>query len=198
MAERLSALMDGEWGSEDAGGKAWGKRDAARGGVLSSLSAEDKQNWSLYHLVGDALRSDELVASPVASHRSFMDQVAARLEAEPALVAPVLATRRQRGADAGRHVLRRRVVPSFAAAAAAVTIAWVMVPSMHAGRSGSLTQVASLSSGGAQYGNRDGWQRVNLGSDHALDPYLEAHQQFASDRAGFGYAAYAGVNSDRR
>jgi sigma-E factor negative regulatory protein RseA len=196
--ERLSAAMDGEWE---------GHAGAAPAGLLSALSQQDRQAWSLYHLVGDALRSEDLAASPAASSR-FVERLAARLETEPPLVAPVLARRRAQAGSRSAWAMGRRMVmvPSFAAAAAVATLAWVLVPSLHSGSgsiggTGASTQVASLSADGdtQQSGSRDGWQRVNLGSDHRLDPYLEAHQQFASDRSSLGYAAaYAGLANDRR
>lgn len=203
--ERLSAAMDGEWSSVA------GRDDAALGTLLSGLSQQDRQTWSLYHLVGDALRSEELAATPATNSR-FVDRFAAKLAAEPAFVAPVLARQREQKAArgmAGWTMGRRLVtVPSFAAAAAVATLAWVLVPALHPGSGGlggsgstaPVAQVATLSADGeVQPSSRDGWQRVNLGSDHRLDPYLEAHQQFASDRSSLGYAAaYAGLANDRR
>lgn len=173
-AEHLSAAMDSEWESA---------APVAGNDFPGKLTAEEKQSWSLYHLVGDALRSDDLLVSQASASR-FTANVMARLDAEPAWVAPVR-QRERMSFGVGRWALGRRVMPSFAAAAAAATIAWVLVPSMHGGAlpsAGGATQVAS----------QDGWQRVNLSSDRDLDPYLAAHQQFASDRAGLGYASYTG------
>lgn len=191
-AERLSAAMDGEWESVGF---------AADDAVATRLTVDEQQQWSLYHLVGDALRSDELATSPAADRR-FMQQFSARLAAEPSIVAPVSTSmpsptnRNGRNGNLaaaggfGRWALGRRVMPSFAAAAAAATLAWVLVPSLHG--TDPATQMASLSVPGGAQSSQDGWQRVNLSSDRDLDPYLEAHQQFASDRGGLGYADYAG------
>ncbi|MGI4855936.1 MAG: RseA family anti-sigma factor [Janthinobacterium lividum] len=188
-AEQLSAAMDSEW-------------DGAAG-LPVPLSAAERQNWSLYHLVGDTLRSDDLATPPAAAH-DFAARFAARLAGEPSYIAPAQAHLSDAGrvpaggregwgqsvGQAARRALGRRMMPSFAAAAAFATLAWVMVPALHGG---APAQMAGLSgSGGAtQLASADQWQRVNLSSDHQLDPYLEAHQQFASDRGGIGYAAYA-------
>jgi len=57
--ERLSALIDGEWQGEDSGA------------FIAALDHEDRAAWSNYHLIGDALRSDDLALSASAS-RAFM------------------------------------------------------------------------------------------------------------------------------
>lgn len=205
-AEQLSAAMDSEW--DEAGGSPT---------VLSTpLSAADRQAWSLYHLVGDALRSDDLATSPAAAH-DFTARFAARLADEPSYIAPMPAQARRPGAgrasvplpagrrgnwvqgvgQAARRTLGRRMMPSFAAAAAAATLTWVLAPSLHGG---TVAQMASLTApgGATQLASVDQWQRVNLSSDHQLDPYLEAHQQFAPDRGGIGYAAYAAIATTGR
>ncbi|WP_267848445.1 sigma-E factor negative regulatory protein [Robbsia betulipollinis] len=184
-AEQLSAAMDSEW---DEGG-----------GPSMPLSTADRQDWSLYHLVGDALRSDDLATSPAVAH-DFAARFSARLASEPSYVAPAprhagasrVPAVRQPGwgeglGQAARRVLGRRMMPSFAAAAAAATLAWVLVPSLHGGSAAQMANLAAPGDG-TQLAAADHWQRVNLGSDHQLDPYLEAHQQFASDRGGLGYA----------
>lgn len=195
-AEQLSAAMDGVWDEADE--------------PSMSLSPADRRTWSLYHLVGDTLRSDDL-ATPPAAARDFAARFAARLASEPShasapavSIAPAARRPGARQAAGGqgwgwgqslgraaRRALGGRVMPSFAAAAAVATLAWVLVPAPH----GGATQMAGLStSGGATpLAARDHWQRVNLGSDPQLDPYLEAHQQFASDHGGLGYAAYAAL-----
>jgi hypothetical protein len=140
--------------------------------------------------------------SPAAEHR-FASSLSARLENELAFVAPSASlmqmSSRGRGGVASAWLARHaRMVPSFAAAAAVATLAWVLVPAMHGvgsghGPSQSGTQMAALSApNGSGQGN---WQRVNLSSDRALDPYLQAHQQFATDGGGLGYASYAGSGS---
>lgn len=168
--ERLSAFVDGEL---------FGEEHLNLDKFLSELDGEDRAAWSSYHLIGDALRSDDLAVGSATSS-AFLSGFAARLESEPHLLAPaaIPVTRRL-------LALRRRVVPAFAVAAAAATLTWIVVPQLQGvpGGPGS-TQVASVSSHG------DAVQKVAMASvpvaqdaniirDAGLDQYLEAHQQFA-------------------
>jgi sigma-E factor negative regulatory protein RseA len=175
--ERLSALMDGEWQGEDS--------DA----FIAALDREDRAVWSNYHLIGDALRSDDLALSAHAS-RAFASGFAARFENEAHIVAPSASR-----AAAQRKPFGLRLVPAFAVAAAAATLTWIVVPQMQGVNTGlqNASQVASLSSGDR---SDDRVQRVAMASmpaataqpavqdaniirDASLDQYLEAHQQFA-------------------
>jgi len=167
--ERLSAFVDGELFYE-------GHLNLDK--FLSALDGDDHAAWSSYHLIGDALRSDDLAISPARSS-AFLSGFAARLESEPHVLAPAAApvARRLLG-------LRRRVVPAFAVAAAAATLTWIVVPQLQGVPGGPGAQVASLQPHG------DAVQRVamvsvpssqdaNIIRDASLDQYLEAHQQFA-------------------
>ncbi|WP_347554710.1 RseA family anti-sigma factor [Robbsia sp. KACC 23696] len=208
FAERLSAAIDGE---------APLTTGSTGGPAFASWTTTQKQDWSVYHLIGDALRSDDLAHA----HRGgwdFAARFSARLAEEPTIVAPQRAETpwddRRAGAaaaapagtvgDAFRHHERgagqrgaagqlagwlggRRRMPAAAAAAAAVvTLAWALTPGWHAGSSSTTAAPTTLASTG-------NWQRVNLGGDRDLDPYLAAHQEFASDRGSLGYVAYAGA-----
>jgi len=75
--ERLSAFVDGE--SFDGSG------DISQ--FLSGFTQRDRAAWSDYHLIGDALRSDDLAASPAASS-AFMNAFSARFEAPGEHVMP--------------------------------------------------------------------------------------------------------------
>ena len=161
--ERLSALVDGE------------KFDRPdHGQFLAGLDHADRAAWAQYHLIGDALRSDELALAPSLS-ASFMARMSVQLEAEPHLLAPVAAPVTRKLLS-----LRRRVVPAFAVAAAAATLTWIVVPQMQTATAPGAIQVASV---GAPQNNA--MQRVtvaqdaNIIRDARLDQYLEAHQQFA-------------------
>jgi sigma-E factor negative regulatory protein RseA len=166
--ERLSALVDGE------------AFDGDHGPFLAEFGRADRAMWAQYHLIGDALRSDELALSPALSV-SFMARMSAQLEAEPHLLAPAphpVASR--------LHALRRKVVPAFAVAAAAATLTWIVVPQIQGTAPGAV-QVAST--GGQQAGlqrvaatqspAQPAPQEANIIRDASLDQYLEAHQQFA-------------------
>ncbi|HDR8907591.1 TPA: sigma-E factor negative regulatory protein [Burkholderia multivorans] len=169
--ERLSALVDGEMFDGPDHGQ-----------FLAELDRADRAAWAHYHLIGDALRSDELALSPALS-AAFTARMSAALAAEPHLLAPAAAPVTRKLLS-----LRRRVVPAFAVAAAAATLTWIVVPQMQTAGTPGAVQVASVgapTNGGlqrvtvAQASAQPGLQDVNIIRDASLDQYLEAHQQFA-------------------
>lgn len=187
VAERISAALDGE--SLESGGRAARARVSHRlAEFLSTLDADGRALWIDYHLIGDALRSDEL-AEDAAKSAAFVARFSARLANEPHVLAPSAWRTNMRRTLA----LRRRVLPVFAVAAAAATLSWVVVPQLQGlGSAGTTAQVALVSEPGS-----DAMQRVALAStpvdgsvpqgiqdasivrDADLDQYLAAHQQFA-------------------
>ncbi|MGN6650611.1 sigma-E factor negative regulatory protein [Trinickia sp.] len=165
--ERLSAFVDGE--GLDA--------PMSFDGVLTEFDYADRSTWSAYHLIGDALRSDDLAIHPAKS-QAFLAGFAARLESEPHFIAPQEAARRS------PSVLRRRAAPALAVAAAAAMLTWIVLPQWHGGPSQGTVQTAATSShaDGVQsvaMTNVPGAQEGNIIRDAQLDQYLEAHQQFA-------------------
>jgi sigma-E factor negative regulatory protein RseA len=178
-AERLSAVVDGE---------APGGLDQELSHLLSAWTEDDGATWSDYHLLGDALRSDDLLESPVAC-RAFLERFSARLASEPHLLAPaaLAAPSPRRGSVA----LRRRVLPVFAVAAAAATLTWIVVPQLQGVDNGvhvaalsqhgdsAVQRVAMASLPAATQPESGHLQQVNIIRDVRLDQYLEAHQQFA-------------------
>jgi sigma-E factor negative regulatory protein RseA len=74
----LSALADGE---ADAGEV--GRVCAAWAGA----EAQTRRCWHAYQLIGDVLRSEDL-ASPPGRDRAFLERLNARLDDEPAMLAP--------------------------------------------------------------------------------------------------------------
>lgn len=115
-AEQVSVLMDGELAVHEV--------DAALGIAKGDAGMAD---WSMYQLIGDTLRSEELTHA--GSTDDFLSRFSARLEAEPHVLVPAVAA-------AGRHRLLvrpswvRRVVPGTAIAAAVAAVSWVVVPQM--------------------------------------------------------------------
>jgi negative regulator of sigma E activity len=110
--EAISALMDGELDRAD---------DAAqRRTCLDRLCRDDgaRENWVLWHVAADALRSSEVAAlhSP-----AFSVRLAQALEAEPVIVAP-------NALQSQRRLMSRVVLPGAAAAAAVAVLAFVAVP----------------------------------------------------------------------
>jgi sigma-E factor negative regulatory protein RseA len=178
--ERMSAFVDGESLDEIAN----------LGQFLAELNSHDRAAWSDYHLIGDALRSDDLAESPARSS-AFMASFAARLEAEAHVLAPVASA--HIAGKARGNVFRRRIAPAFAVAAAAATLTWIVVPQLQGYDSHAGAQVASTAN---TNGAADSVQRVAMASvpaattrspvveaniirDADLDQYLEAHQQFS-------------------
>jgi len=172
--ERLSAFVDGELFD--------GERPHT---ILAAFDQEDRADWSCYHLIGDALRSDDLAVSPAASS-AFMSGFSARFESEAHVLAPA-------SIPVARRLLslRRRVVPAFAVAAAAATLTWIVMPQLQGvNPAAGVAQMASVAP------HADSVQRVAMASmpvatvaqanpqdgniirDANLDQYLEAHQQF--------------------
>ncbi|VVE29033.1 anti-sigma factor [Pandoraea pneumonica] len=126
QAERISALVDGEFDPDELAA------------LLDEADTSGRPLWDDYHLIGDALRSDELTLP--RSESAFMASFAARLEAEPHLLAPAAladaqASAAQTASNAGSRITRinpflrvRRVLPTAAAAAAVAALSWVVVP----------------------------------------------------------------------
>jgi sigma-E factor negative regulatory protein RseA len=178
--ERMSAFVDGE--SRDEMGDL--------GQFIAGLGNQDRAAWSDYHLIGDALRSDELAESPARSS-AFMAAFSARFEAEAHVLAPAalpaVTAEKARGG-----LLRRRVVPAFAVAAAAATLTWIVVPQLQGVDSHSSAQVASVGGDNMQrvamtpvpaVSTRSPVVEANIIRDADLDQYLEAHQQFSQQPA---------------
>ncbi len=75
--EHMSAFVDSE--SFDEIGEL--------GAFITGMSNPDRLAWSDYHLIGDALRSDDLAESPARSS-AFMASFSARFESEAHVLAP--------------------------------------------------------------------------------------------------------------
>lgn len=76
-AQGLSALMDGQASAAEVKAlcDAWGQDEGLQ------------QDWQLYHLIGDTLRSDELAQQPAHDAR-FLSRLSAQLALEPVVLAP--------------------------------------------------------------------------------------------------------------
>ncbi|WP_370264241.1 sigma-E factor negative regulatory protein [Limnobacter sp.] len=101
--EQLSAMLDGELG------------ETQLASVLKSLGQDDVSTYASYALVGDLLRSSELLT---LHKMPLVDRIEAALDLEPTVLAPVLATeitRQNRIAQALRMGRSRRFVAAVAA-----------------------------------------------------------------------------------
>lgn len=156
-AEAISCLLDGEL---DA---------ATRERVLKRLmsDADAQGQWSVLHLVGDALRSSEVGA---LHQTSFAAKCSARLANEPAIVATRWARER-------RYLVRRVLLPGTAVAAAVAMLAVVAVPQLRgsggdaepvvAGAGAVATPVVTISATPVASPSRP------------MAPYLQAHREIA-------------------
>lgn len=165
LRERISCLMDGE-------------DDAA---ALSALCADERarQDWALWHMAGDALRSSEVAALHAGG---FSARLSAAIAAEPAIVAP-------RALRANPHrTVRRLMLPGAAAAAAMAVMAFVAVPMLRGTDGSSGFEVARVQGASQPSGSMvqtvpvsatarglpmSGVQTVNF------DAYISAHSQMS-------------------
>lgn len=171
--EQISALADGELLEQYV--------DTA---LAKLRQPESHADWELYHQIGDVLRSDDMA---VKLSSDFSARMAARLEAEPAIVAPAIVSASdgrcaEQAAIQEQSQLKRWAMPSMIAAAAMATVAFVTTPQlMVAMKSEPSTSEASKMAS------------VNLPSpvvsasvpegvvlrDPRIDDYLLAHQRFS-------------------
>ncbi len=162
--EQISMLADGELDEEDVNR------------ALQALRDPVQQNtWALYHQIGDAIRSEEL-AAPLSA--DFSARMAARLGAEPALLAP-----RPKTLVTATGTLRRLGRSSGAwAAVAAAAFAFVLAPQLLQTRQATeLVQVSpSLSKAPpaamlAEAG-QSGKLEMPVQRSAEVDKYILAHQ----------------------
>lgn len=166
--EQISAFADGELD------------DPYIANVLASLRKEEyKDDWELYHQIGDVLRSNDMA---VSMSSGFAARMAERLEKEPTIIAPtdvVASPSAQETQSASliamRNAGKRWALPGMAAAVAVAAIAFVTTPHlMVAMNKSSDATLASTSAETASIASNT----VTL-RDPRIDDYLLAHQQFS-------------------
>lgn len=176
VAERISALVDGELAPHEFEG------------VLELAKGESgRQQWTVYQLIGDTLRSEDLVQT--GSTDDFVSRFATRLDDEPHLLAPAALD----DAKVRRHRLLfrpswvRRVMPGTAIAAAVAAVSWVVVPQMRDAEPGAADTVVARAPapetpkvGGVLTVAADAGQMIR---DPRLDEYLRAHRVSAPTNA---------------
>lgn len=170
--EHISALADGELS------------ESHMELAMAALRDRDQRgDWDLYHHIGDVLRSDDMAftLSP-----DFSARFAARLEAEPAIVAP-MGGQPAVAAKSLSSLMKRFAVPGMAAAVVAGVV-FVMAPMVGVpGQPGASLQ-ASASADGKVVAVAAGQDAVML-RDARIDEYLMAHQRFSP--SVFSAAQYA-------
>jgi len=166
----LSALLDGQAQAGDA-------QAVQRACAGWRDSAQARQDWHAWHLIGDVMRSEEL-AQPPARDAAFLARLRERLADEPVLLAPAAAA----AARGWRQTWRQTWLVPAAVAAGFVAVASVLV----AARSGPppaapvLATAAGPGPGlgvvavpGALPSSSPG--SAGLIRDPKLDSYLRAH-----------------------
>jgi sigma-E factor negative regulatory protein RseA len=170
--EKLSELMDGELDSREA----WA--------YLRRLNSDPelKQNWDLYHLVGDAIREERVLASRIAV------QVNARLVHEPTVLAPRML---------GPLRVTRYALSAAAGLAGVAVVAWVAFSNPHSNLAGT-AQVGNQVAVRAQPA---GPKPVTLAPQEAeVEDYLLAHQSvssFITMRGSLPYMRAAAVDESK-
>jgi len=175
FAQRISALMDGEIAAHEVSSA-----------VELAEDGEGAVHWREYQLIGDVLRSEDLLHT--RSSEDFLSRFSAKLEAEPHLLVPAVAQRAQRQ-ERHRFLVSpawvRRIMPSTAVAAAVAAVSWVVVPQLRApaeGADGSPALVAKAAQGaGAQALTVAATDNTPMIRDARLDEYLSAHRQSATN-----------------
>lgn len=147
--------------------------------------SEGRADWEIYHQIGDVLRSDDMA---LALSPGFAARMAARLEAEPTIVAPVIPTQSQEQTVAAATVKRttkRWAMPSMVAATAMAALAFITTPQLMVAMksepaTGELTQVATS----APIPEESAVVAASIPEgvvlrDPRIDDYLLAHQRFS-------------------
>ncbi len=172
----MSALADGEVDDAECG------RGCA---AWSAAGAAARERWHAYHLIGDVLRSEDLASRP-AHDRAFLQRLSARLDAEPAVLAPQPQPRR-----AAVPARRAWAMPA-ALAAGVMALATVLVVAMRPDAGASAPTLAAapaaaeptpvaLAAPVLSEGVAPGGRVVR---DAQLDRYLRAHRDYATALPG--------------
>lgn len=179
--EQISAFADGE------------TADVHIETIMAALnSPEGRAGWIAYHEIGDAVRSEDLNFNFSAD---FSARMSARLDAEPAILAPLRRPTAFEGETISKEVnkvlgprrgfsFKRFALPTMGAAATAVAIGFVAAPQLMVASknnpSSASTMIASVQDSG------NGLKTISLASqknlvmrDPRIDDYLLAHQRFS-------------------
>ncbi|MDB5771711.1 MAG: histidine kinase [Burkholderia sp.] len=166
--EQISAFADGELADQHV--------DLA----LAALRKDDgHSDWELYHQIGDVLRSDDM---DVKLSSGFAARMAARLEMEPAIVAPMPVNPSSTTAAPAARPVKRWAVPGMVAAAAMATVAFITTPQLMVATkgepSGAGKPVLASADGHIAVVSANAPEGVVL-RDPRIDEYLLAHQRFS-------------------
>lgn len=192
-AQGLSALMDGQATAAEAKAlcEAWGQDEALQ------------QDWQLYHLIGDTLRSDELAQQPGRDAR-FLSRLSAQLALEPVVLAPQVTAAEVPVRKRARWAAPMAVAAGFMVVAGALvvlqgngiweqgavsTLARVDNPGERAVAASSLAAAPQPDVGAIAVGGQGNAlvqtypANQQLVRDARLDRYLQAHKEFGAGTA---------------
>lgn len=171
MKSKISALIDGELERHEAGSAF----EALRG------DAEARGTWRAYHLIGDTMRAAPLLSA------DFTERVAARLAAEPTVLAPL---------PVRQPLLEQRRWQLLSAAASVAAVAFVS----YAFLSQEPAQVAPpVAAGAPRVENAAAAPQPQVAPPEAANDYLLAHQGYSPRNSLQGMAPYVRtVSSEAR
>ena len=136
------------------------------------LDTEDGiEQWQLYHLIGDTLRTPELA---IATGQTLAARVHAAVAAEPAIIAAPKPKTQPQQASRDTHWLRRYGLPGLAMAAAVASVVWVARPLLVPEMGQSNAQVAATPATNVVASNAD---------MPAVRDYVSAHRQISGPSA---------------
>jgi sigma-E factor negative regulatory protein RseA len=202
--EQISAFADGELSGAQA--------DV----VLAALRTEQGlAAWSAYHLIGDAVRSDEMA---VEMSPEFFSKFSARLDAEPTVIAPVAAPepadrqdKRMVANGVGGLTVRRFAIPALALSLAAAIVfilqphpATVVATGVATPNVASTTApaqqaatTAAVAPGGPAAGSPAVASLAREGEvvrDPKIDKFLDTHQHYSTQQSTEQYGRSAAFN----
>ena len=204
--EQISAFADGELSGAQA--------DV----VLAALRTEQGlAAWNAYHLIGDAVRSDEMA---VEMSPEFFSKFSARLDAEPTVIAPVAAPEpadRQdkrmvaNGGGVGGLTVRRFAIPALALSLAAAivfilqphpaTVVATGVATPDVASTAAPAQQAATAAAVAPAGPAAGSPAVaslaregEVVRDPKIDKFLDTHQTYSTQQSTEQYGRSAAFN----
>lgn len=159
--EKISALMDGEAGGQEAHQAMLRLKD----------TGDARETWTAYHLIGDVMRGDVLPAFDVSQ------RVATALAQEPTIMAP------QRSLRAGRPL-------TYALSAAASVSAIAVVGWMAFSTSNVISPAVEVARAPVPVVVQPEAQLVSSPSDGQMNEYLLAHQGVSPSTSLQGVAPY--------
>jgi len=178
--ERISELVDGELAS------------SYLAVTFATLNSEDGQNtWDIYHQIGDVLRSDDMA---ISLSPNFAASFAARLDAEPTILAPGVLQDQigKQGTSSGSpRVYKRFSMQGIAVAATVAVFAFISAPQLMVAikgtpQNGQESTAMMASNSTSTISNA---QEGTVLRDPQIDQYLLAHQRFAP--SAYSIAQYA-------